>query len=421
MCDASTPYAHIVQQMHPVLPHTLPDAGLVFDTLLKRKEFVRHPAGLSNLMFSFAALVIHTVFRTSHENVNINATSSYFDLAPLYGHNEETVNRIRWRKGRGRIFPDSFAEDRLMLLPPAVGVLLVLFSRNHNYIANKLLEINEQKTYTERQSIFRIAPDDLERRRKISDQDEDIFQTARLINCAWFRAALFSDYFSGILGLVRQGTSSFNPFREIRDSDHNFFERDRNICSVEFNCLYRWHAATSEADEEWVERLMGENFPSKPIDDLSSDHFKNADRRIRAMEPDLHHWTLGKLKRRSDGTFNDGELASIIKDAVEHPAATFGARGTPHSMRLHEIMGIEANRRWGVCSLNEFREFLGLKPYASFLDWNSNKEIAEAAEHLYSHIDNLELYVGLQGEEAKTPVHGAGLCPGVFQRFALFN
>lgn len=25
-------------------------------------------------------------------------------------------------------------------------------------------------------------------------------------------------------------------------------------------------------------------------------------------------------------------------------------------MRLHEIMGIESNRRWGVCSLNEFRK-----------------------------------------------------------------
>lgn len=30
-------------------------------------------------------------------------------------------------------------------------------------------------------------------------------------------------------------------------------------------------------------------------------------------------------------------------------------------MRLHEIMGIEQNRRWGVCSLNDFRRFLGLK------------------------------------------------------------
>jgi hypothetical protein len=82
------------------------------------------------------------------------------------------------------------------------------------YIANKLLEINERKTYTKGESIIRIAPDDLERQKKISDQDEDIFQTARLINCAWFRAAIFSNYFSGILGLVRQGsTSSFNPFR----------------------------------------------------------------------------------------------------------------------------------------------------------------------------------------------------------------
>jgi linoleate 10R-lipoxygenase len=375
-------------------------------------------------MFSFAALVIHTVFRTSHENVNINATSPYFDLAPLYGHNEETVNRIRWRtKGRGRIFPDSFAEDRLMLLPPAVGVLLVLFSRNHNYIANKLFEIDEHKTYTERESMFRIAPDDLERQKKISDQDEDIFQTARLINCAWFRATIFSDYFSSILGLVRQGsTSSFNPFREIRDDDYKVFERDRgNVCSVEFNCLYRWHATTSEADEKWVERVMSAIFPGKPIGELSSDNFKCADKRIRATDPDLSHWTLGKLRRRSDGTFNDGELTTIIKDAVEQPAATFGARGTPHSMRLHEIMGIEANRRWGVCSLNEFREFLGLKPYASFLDWNSNKEIAEAAERLYSHIDNLELYVGLQGEEAKKPFLSAGLCPGVFQRSALFT
>jgi hypothetical protein len=25
-------------------------------------------------------------------------------------------------------------------------------------------------------------------------------------------------------------------------------------------------------------------------------------------------------------------------------------------MRLQEIMGIEANRKWGVCSLNEFRK-----------------------------------------------------------------
>jgi hypothetical protein len=57
--------------------------------------------------------------------------------------------------------------------------------------------------------------------------------------------------------------------------------------------------------------------------------------------------------------------------------------------------------------------------YESFLEWNSDKEIAEAAERLYSTIDNLELYVGLQAEEAKKPVEGAGLCPGLFQRLSL--
>lgn len=72
------------------------------------------------------------VFRTSHENVNINETSSYIDLAPLYGCNQEAQDRVRMRDGRGYLSPDTFAEDRLLLLPPAVAILLVLFNRNHN-------------------------------------------------------------------------------------------------------------------------------------------------------------------------------------------------------------------------------------------------------------------------------------------------
>ena len=50
------------------------------------------------------------------------------------------------------------------------------------------------------------------------------------------------------------------------------------------------------------------------------------------------------------------------------------------------------------------------------MEWNPDKEIAEAAERLYTHIDRLELYVGLMAEDSKKPVEGAGLCPGTFQR-----
>ena len=84
-------------------------------------------------MFSFAALVIHTIFRTSHTDWSINETSSYIDLSTLYGVNQEQQDRVRDKQsGLGLLKKDTFAEDRLLLLPPSVCVLLVLFNRNHN-------------------------------------------------------------------------------------------------------------------------------------------------------------------------------------------------------------------------------------------------------------------------------------------------
>jgi hypothetical protein len=63
--------------------------------------------------------------------------------------------------------------------------------------------------------------------------------------------------------------------------------------------------------------------------------------------------------------------------------------------------------------------------YTSFLEWNSDPKVAETAEKLYGDIENLELYVGLQAEEAKPVIEGAGLCPGKpeshFPKFNGFN
>ena len=46
------------------------------------------------------------------------------------------------------------------------------------------------------------------------------------------------------------------------------------------------------------------------------------------------------------------------------------------------------------------------------MEWNPRPEIADAAEKLYGNIEYLELYVGLQAEDVKPLVDGAGLCPG---------
>ena len=53
-----------------------------------------------------------------------------------------------------------------------------------------------------------------------------------------------------------------------------------------------------------------------------------------------------------------------------------------------------------------------MRPYKTFLEWNPDKEVAAAAEKLYGSIDHLELYAGLQAEDTKPVVKGAGLCPG---------
>jgi Cytochrome P450 len=53
-----------------------------------------------------------------------------------------------------------------------------------------------------------------------------------------------------------------------------------------------------------------------------------------------------------------------------------------------------------------------LKPYENFEAWNQDKEVARAAELLYGHIENLELYPGLMAECTKPPMPGSGVCPG---------
>ena len=73
------------------------------------------------------------LFRTDMRDPTINNTSSYLDLSILYGNNQAQQDSVRDKtQGRGYLYPDCFAEDRLVLVPPAASALLVLLSRNHN-------------------------------------------------------------------------------------------------------------------------------------------------------------------------------------------------------------------------------------------------------------------------------------------------
>ncbi|KAG8753435.1 hypothetical protein FRC11_007438 [Ceratobasidium sp. 423] len=316
---AGTAYARSVQGHHLQPPTYLPPPSMVFDELLKATgSRDLHPGGNSSLTFAFASLVTHSLFRTDPSDWGKNNTSSYLDLSPLYGSNQAEQDLVRAKDGRGLLHPDTFSEGRLVFLPPASAALLVMWNRNHNFIAENILKINEQKP-------------------------------------------------------------------------------DENWTNGIFNKLFTKESSELELSDfyEALGRLRS----------------GNVDESLR-VDPDPRKRNFGGIKRGPDGRFSDADVAGLLHNATENGARRYGARGVPEALRVIEIMSMEQARRWGVCTMNEFRTFLGLTTFKTFEEWNSDPVIASAARKLYHDIDNLELYPGLHAEECMDLGPGSGLCAG---------
>ncbi len=135
--QAYQPYSRSVKP--EILQNTvLPDPGDIFDELLDRGDkFEEHPNKVSSMLFYLASIIIHDLFKTSHEDFTISKTSSYLDLSPLYGIDWEEQKLMRTFKD-GKIKPDCFSEKRFLGFPPGVGALLICFNRYHNSIVSML-------------------------------------------------------------------------------------------------------------------------------------------------------------------------------------------------------------------------------------------------------------------------------------------
>ncbi|KAF1951540.1 heme peroxidase [Byssothecium circinans] len=407
MGKAGGPYSRSVPPLKPKGPN-LPNVEDVYEALLRRKgPFRKHPSGLNRLFFSFATVVIHECFQTNRKEPWLNETSSYVDLSTLYGNTAKEQARVR-TYNNGLIYPDSIASERIMMMPPGVVAVLLMFSRNHNVVAEGLLSVNEAGKYK--------PWDELDEDGK-KWQDEDIFQITRNINVGFFASVVLRDYVAAILNTPRaKSTWSLDLGKEIKKGGQRVERGTGNVVSVEFAVLYHWHAALSAADDKWMEDIIRRVHPDlKSVDDITVEMFhevvKDYGHKLAATEP--RSWTFGGLKRGPDGRFKDSELADMIKDCIEEPAHEFGAHGTPASLRIVDIMGqLQARNVFNVCTLNEFRRYLNLKAYEKFEDWNPDKEVARAAELLYGNIENLELYPGLMAECTKPAMPGSGVCPG---------
>ncbi|KAI1858014.1 uncharacterized protein JN550_012907 [Neoarthrinium moseri] len=413
---AGTPYAKSVRNtknLHGVKP----DPGLLFDLLMAREEggFQENSAGISSMLFYHASIIIHDIFRTSRTDMNKSDTSSYLDLAPLYGSSLKDQLEIRTMK-EGRLKPDTFHEKRLLGQPAGVNVMLVLYSRFHNYVCDILLKINENGRFS---LVAGPEAGPEERAKALAKQDHDLFNTARLIVGGLYINICLHDYLRAITNTHHSKSDwTLDPRVEIgKQYDGEGVPRGvGNQVSVEFNLLYRFHSCISQKDERWINGFFLKLFPGRNPDDLQNVSWADLGQALLRFEQqipkDPSTRTFDGLQRQADGTFKDEDLVRVLKEAMEDPAGTFGARMVPKALKIVEVLGINQARKWQVASLNEFREFFGLKRYDSFSEINSNQEISRILEQLYTHPDMVELYPGLMIEDTK-PVRnaGSGICP----------
>ncbi|PYH67779.1 peroxidase/cytochrome P450 family protein [Aspergillus vadensis CBS 113365] len=420
---AGSPYARSVPRLK-ALHGVQPDPGLLFDLLMARDEgtFRENPAGISSVLFYHASIIIHDVFCTNRRDPNISDTSSYLDLAPLYGSSYEDQLRVRTME-RGMLKPDTFHEKRLLGQPPGVNVILVMYNRFHNYVADVLLKINENGRFT-------LPPTTSEdaKRKALAKQDEDLFQVTRLIVNGLYVNISLHDY---LRGLTNTHHSASDWTLDPRVAVSRAFDADGvprgvgNQVSAEFNLLYRFHSVISRRDEQWTNEFLKSLFPDlkKPLEQLTPQEFmQGLITYERSIEKDPSKREFGGLKRNQSGRFNDAELVQILKDSMEDPAGLFGARMVPKALRMVEIAGILTARKWNLASLNEMRDFFKLKRHSSFEDINPDPKIADLLRKLYDHPDMVEMYPGIFLEDAKPAMDpGCGGCPPYTVGRAVFS
>lgn len=407
---ANTPYARTVAPL-VFQPPNQPDPGVIFDMLMARDgKFKEHPNKISSVLFYMATIIIHDLFQTDPDNYNINLTSSYLDLSPLYGRNWEEQKQMRTFKD-GKLKPDCFSSKRILGFPPGTAVLLVMFNRFHNYVVTQLASINENGRFNKPKA--GLSKEDEEAAWK--KYDHDLFNHGRLITCGLYVNIILRDYVRTILSLNRtSSTWVLDP----RWMEHkNIFnegipEGVGNVNSVEFNAIYRWHTSISQRDEQWTIDMFKAFLGGKDPEKASLHEILGALNGFEASIPDEpEKRTFGKMKRNPDGTLPDDEMVEIFVSSVEDVAGAFGANNVPNVMKAIEVLGIMQTRAWNLATLNELRKFFGLVKHETFEDINPDPAVAEKLRALYENPDSVELYPGLMAEKAKpvmTP--GSGLC-----------
>jgi hypothetical protein len=134
------------------------------------------------------------------------------------------------------------------------------------------------------------------------------------------------DYIRVILGADATSTFNFDPFIDVEEPLYG------NAVSIEFNFVYRWHAAIGQVDSEWLTQVMAlydkasaeSRQTGNPVDmNKVAQEFNDLFVHATPEELALGNPIAG-LHRDSTGKFLDEGLSQILHTKYEQVASRIG-------------------------------------------------------------------------------------------------
>ncbi|XP_069498775.1 prostaglandin G/H synthase 2-like [Ambystoma mexicanum] len=341
----------------------LPDAKLLVEKFLLRREFIPDPQG-SNIMFAFFAQhFTHQFFKTDTKRGSAftKGLGHGVDLNHVYGETLDRQMKLRLMKDgklnyqmiEGEMYPPTVQESQAeMMYPP---------------------HIPENMRFAVGQEVFGLVPGlmmyatiwlrehnrvcDVLRQEHPEWDDERLFQTTRLILIGQTIKIAIEDYI--------QHLSGYN-FKLKFDPELLFNQRFQyqNRISAEFNTMYHWHP------------LMPDTF------------------HIQGQEYNYQHFLFNNSVMVEHG------ISQMVESFSRQTAGRVaGGRNVPVSVQRVAVTTIEQNRQMKYQSMNQYRKHFLLKPFQSFEELTGEKEMAAELEELYGDIDSMELYPGILVEK----------------------
>jgi hypothetical protein len=341
----------------------------------------------------------------------VNEVTHWWDASQLYGSDLATQRRVR--SGRdGKLFLDG--RDRLPVDPGTgieisgftenwwLGLSLLhhLFTAEHNAICDRL------------------------RAEYPSWDDEQLFQTARLINAALIAKIHEIEWTPTILahrtvqkGLYASWWGLFGKWIATKIGRFHALDLLGGIPGSATN----HHAAPFAMTEEFVSVyrmhafMMPETFEVYAVDGRRPvDEFGLADIFGSKSHPITDKYPLSDLVysfgRALPGALTLGNYATALQQFVVP-----GPPGKPMMIDLAAV-DILRDRERGVPRYNQFRELLRLPPVRTFEELNP--EWADTLRDVYGSVDRIDLMVGLFAE---TKPSGFGFSETTFRIFLLMN